>query len=319
MGKKKDKIFNKILISVAAAGAVRETIGRKFIMNYLSREGIKAIIAKGGLMPSEESACFYESPEAKAGIEFYRKHIYRNVFTFNKYSDCLHAIYYENEGSNLYAISCHGFTGDPSQNSIFTKRFYEMGYSVLLPYLRGHGKSEQDTCTMGWLDRLDIVDWVNFIIQKNPDAKIVLHGASMGAATVMNATGEDLPSNVICCIEDCGFTNMWEQYRNQIKGTTKFPAEILLALVNPTLKSKLGFEFKDNSPLGQVRKSKTPTLFIHGDKDTVVPFEMLDRLFDAASCEKEKLVVKGATHAAAGYVYPEIYWDAIKAFIAKYM
>ncbi len=319
MGNKKDKIFNKILIGVAAAGAVCETIGKKFIKDYLSKDGIKAIIAKGGLLPSEDSKCFYESPEAKAGIEFYRQNTYKNLFTFNKYSDCLHAIFYENEGSNLYAISCHGYTGDPSQNSIFTKRFYEMGCNVLLPYLRGHGKSEQDTCTMGWLDRLDIIDWVTLIIKMNPDAKIILHGASMGAATVMNATGEELPSNVICCIEDCGFTNMWEQYCNQIKATTKFPAEIILSLVNPALKSKLGFEFRDNSPLAQVAKSKTPTLFIHGDADTVVPVEMVERLYNAASCEKEKLIVKGATHAAAGYVFPEIYWDAISKFTAKYI
>ncbi len=319
MGNKKDKVFNKILIGVAAAGATCKIIGKKFIKDYLSRDGIKAIIAKGGLMPAEDSACFYESDEAKAGIEFYRKHTYKNLFTFNKYSDCLHAIFYENEGSNLYAISCHGFTGDPSQNSIFTKRFYEMGYNVVLPYLRGHGKSEHDTCTMGWLDRLDIIDWVNLIIKMNPDAKIVLHGASMGAATVMNATGEELPANVICCIEDCGFTNMWEQYCNQIKTTTKLPAEIILALVNPAIKSKLGFEFRDNSPLEQVSKSKTPTLFIHGDADTVVPVEMVDRLYNAASCEKEKLIVKGATHAAAGYVYPEIYWEAISNFTAKYI
>ena len=319
MGKRKDKIINKLLIAVAAAGTACKIIGEKFIKKFLSREGIKEIIAKGGLMPSEDSACFYESDEAKAGIEFYRKNTYQNLSAFNKHSDCLHSIFYENEGSNLYAISCHGFTGDPSQNSIFTKRFYEMGYNVLLPYLRGHGKSEHEHCTMGWLDRFDIIDWVNFIIQKNPEAKIVLHGASMGAATVMNATGEELPSNVICCIEDCGFTSLWELYCNQIKGMTKIPPEIILTLVNPALKSKLGFEFKENSPLEQVKKSKTPTLFIHGDKDTVVPFEMLERLYNAAGCEKEKLVVKDATHAAAGYVYPEIYWEAISNFTAKYI
>lgn len=318
MGNKKEKILNKLLIAVAAVGATCEIIGKKFIKNFLSRDGIKAIIAKGGLMPSEESACFYHSPEAKAGIEFYQKNTYQNVFTFNKYSECLHAIFYENS-SNVYAISCHGFTGDPSQNSIFTKRFYEMGCNVLLPYLRGHGKSEHEHCTMGWLDRLDIIDWVNFIIKKNPDAKIILHGASMGAATVMNATGEDLPANVICCIEDCGFTTLWEQYRTQIKGMTKIPADIILTLVNPAIKSNLGFEIKDNSPLEQVKKSKTPTLFIHGDKDTTVPFEMVDALYQAAGCEKEKLVVKDATHAASGYVYPEIYWDAVSAFIAKYL
>ena len=319
MAKKEKTPLEKILTAVTAAGAICHLSGNLFIKKTLSKEAIKDLIAKGGLMPSEESACFYESDEAKAGIEFYRRHVYKDVFTFNKYSECLHAIFYENEGSDVYAISCHGFTGDPSQNSIYTKHFYEMGFNVLLPYLRGHGKSEHTHCTMGWMDRLDIIDWISFIIKKNPDAKIILHGASMGAATVMNATGENLPQNVKCCIEDCGFTSLWDQYTAQISSATKLPAKLILNLVNPAFKIKLGFDIKDASPLNQVKKSKTPTLFVHGNKDTVVPFNMNYPLYAAAGCEKERLVVEGATHAAAGYLFPEIYWSKITEFLNKYL
>ncbi|MBE6819930.1 MAG: alpha/beta hydrolase [Ruminococcaceae bacterium] len=319
MAKKKKTPLERVITALAATGAVCHFSGNLFIKKTLSKEAIRDLIAKGGLMPNEESACFYESDEAKAGIEFYRKHIYKDVFTFNKYSECLHAIFYENEGSDVYAISCHGFTGDPSQNSIYTKHFYEMGSNVLLPYLRGHGKSEHSHCTMGWMDRLDIIDWISFIINKNPKAKIILHGASMGAATVMNATGENLPENVKCCIEDCGFTSLWDQYTAQIGAATKIPAKVILSLVNPAFKVKLGFDIRDASPLNQVKKSKTPTLFIHGDKDTVVPFSMNYPLYAAAGCEKERLVVEGATHCAAGYLFPEIYWDKITEFTNKYL
>lgn len=319
MAKKKKTPLERIITALAATGALCHLSGNLFIKKTLSQEAIKDMIAQGGLMPSEESACFYESDEAKAGIEFYRKHTYKDVFTFNKYSECLHAIFYENEGSDVYAISCHGFTGDPSQNSVYTKHFFEMGFNVLLPYLRGHGKSEHAHCTMGWMDRLDIIDWISFIINKNPKAKIILHGASMGAATVMNATGENLPENVKCCIEDCGFTSLWDQYTAQIGAATKIPAKVILSLVNPAFKVKLGFDIKDASPLNQVKKSKTPTLFVHGDKDTVVPFSMNYPLYSAAGCEKERLVVEGATHCAAGYLFPEIYWGKITEFLNKYL
>lgn len=319
MSKRKSSLFKKIAIPGAIISSACIMTGNVFIEKFLSKKGIKELIAQGGLMPSEDSACFYESDEALAGIEFYRSNTYKKLFTFNKYGECLHSIYYKNNGSHLYAISCHGFTGDPSQNNIYARRFYEMGYNVLLPYLRGHGQSEHSYSTMGWLDRLDIIDWINYIVEKDHDAKIVLHGASMGAVTVMNATGEDLPANVICCIEDCGFTTLWEQYCVQMRDMLKFNPEILLKTVNPAVKIKLGFDLKDNSPLTQVKKSKTPTLFIHGDKDTVVPFWMNYPLYQSARCEKERLVVEGTTHAAAGYVYPEIYWDAITKFINKYL
>lgn len=318
MSKNRSGLFKKIAIPGAIISSACAALGNAFIEKFLSKNGIIALIEQDGLMLPEESRCFYESEEALSGIEFYRTNVYKKLFTFNKHGECLHSIFYENN-SHIYAISCHGFTGDPSQNNIYAKHFYEMGYNVLLPYLRGHGKSEHRYCTMGWMDRLDIIDWINYIIEKDHEAKIILHGASMGAATVMNATGEELPDNVICCIEDCGFTTLWEQYSVQMSGMFKFPPEILLNIVNPVVKAKLGFNLKDNSPIEQVKKSKTPTLFIHGDKDTVVPFWMNYPLYQSANCEKERLVVEGATHAAAGYVYPEIYWDTITKFIDKHM
>lgn len=320
MKKKENSLFKKIAVPCAIAGSACAAVGNAFIEKFLSKKGIKSIIAANSLMPSEDSACFYESDEALAGIEFYRKTPCKEIFTFNKFSKTLFADFYEaKEGSDIYAISCHGFTGIPSQNSIFTKRFYEMGYNVLLPYLRAHGKSEHEYCSMGWFERLDIIDWINYIIDKNPDAKIILHGASMGAATVMMATGEDLPENVICCIEDCGYTTLWEQYSMQIREMFKLPPELILSIVNPIVKIKLGFSLKDVSPLNMVKKSKTPTLFIHGDKDDFVPFWMNYPLYKNASCEKERLVVPGAAHAASGYICPDIYWDGVTKFIEKYI
>lgn len=319
MKKEKSGLFKKIAVPGAIISAAYVAIGNTFIEKFLSKKGIKAIASGGGPLPSsDDSDPFYNSEEAIAGVEFYREKTYTELFTFNKHSEYLHSIFYENN-SDIYVISCHGYTGDPSLNSCYTRRFYEMGFNVLLPYLRGHGKSEHNYCTMGWLDRLDIIDWVNFIIDKNSNAKIILHGVSMGAATVMNATGEELPENVVCCIEDCGFTSLWEEYSVQIKEIYKLPSELILNMANAAAKIKLGFDLKENSPLKQVKKSKTPTLFIHGDKDDFVPFWMNYPLYQSASCEKERLVVAGAAHAASGYSFPEIYWNGIKNFIEKYI
>ena len=315
------KKLNKLLVASAISGGLcAAASGSAFIENYLSKKGIKNIIATSALMPAEDSACFYESEEAKRGIEFYRTTPCKEIFTFNKFSHTLFADYYEaEESSDIYVISCHGFTGLPSQNSIFTRRFREMGYNVLLPYLRAHGKSEHNYCTMGWFERLDVIDWIDYIIDKNPNAKIILHGASMGAATVMLATGEKLPENVICCIEDCGFTSLWEQYSKQIRDKIKISPDIILKVVNSVAKVKLKCTISDISPLDAVQKSKTPTLFIHGDKDDFVPFWMNYPLYKYANCEKERLVVAGATHAASAYLYPEIYWEAVTKFINKYI
>lgn len=63
---------------------------------------------------------------------------------------------------------------------------------------------------MGWLDREDILRWIDFILADDPQAKIVIHGISMGAATTMMTAGESTPDNVKAFVEDCGYTSVWD-------------------------------------------------------------------------------------------------------------
>ena len=78
----------------------------------------------------------------------------------------------------------------------FAAYYGRQGYHVLMPDLRGCGESGGDFIGMGWPDRLDMLQWINWIIQRDPEAQIVLHGISMGGATVMMTAGESLPPQV---------------------------------------------------------------------------------------------------------------------------
>ena len=82
---------------------------------------------------------------------------------------------------------------------------------------------------------------------------------------------------------------------------------------------KAGYTLKEASALTQVAKSKTPILYIHGDKDDFVPYRMMDELYNATSSEKEKLTVKNAAHAKSATTNPELYWSTVKQFIMKYI
>ena len=199
----------------------------------------------------------------------------------------------------------------------FANKFYDMGYNVLVPDLRGHGQSEGDYIGMGWHDRLDIIRWINKIIEEDKDANIILHGVSMGAATVMMTSGEELPSNVKVIIEDCGYTSVKDEFAYQLKALFKLPSFPIINVASLMCKMKAGYWFGEGSAVKQVAKSKIPTLFIHGDADDFVPYFMLDKLYYAANCTKEKLVIKGAAHARAAVVDPELYWNTIKKFIDK--
>ena len=120
---------------------------------------------------------------------------------------------------NLHAykvFTVHGYTSEGINMSSYAKNYYDIGYNVLIPDLRSHGLSEGDYIGMGWDDRLDIIDWINTILEYNPNAEIVLHGVSMGAATVSMVSGEDLPSNVKAIVADCGYTSVWDEFAYQL-------------------------------------------------------------------------------------------------------
>ncbi|MBQ8015747.1 MAG: hypothetical protein IJ264_06150, partial [Clostridia bacterium] len=130
MKKRNSGLLKESAIFGAVAGSVCAAVAGVFIEKFMSKNGIKSIIASNNLMPAGDSDCFYESEEALAGIEFYRKMPCEEISVINKYGKTLYADFYKAETeSDIYAISCHGFTGIPSQNNIYAKRFYEMGYN----------------------------------------------------------------------------------------------------------------------------------------------------------------------------------------------
>lgn len=225
----------------------------------------------------------------------------------------------EKENSNKWAILVHGYTGNAMQMSYQAERFFNMGFNVLFPDLRGHGASQGDYIGMGWDDRRDIISWINFINAKYANQEIVLYGVSMGAATVMMVSGEeDLPSNVKAIIEDCGYTSIKDQFEYQLKAVFNMSSFPILNLASIVTKIRAGYFIEDGSAVEQVKKSKTPIMFIHGDVDTFVPYYMLDELYNVANCEKEKLVIPGAAHAKASDIGGEEYWNAIEKFVRKF-
>ena len=227
--------------------------------------------------------------------------------------------YVVTQNSNKWAIVVHGYGGSGKLMSDKSKYFYDMGYNVLIPDLRGHGKSEGDYIGMGWKDRLDIISWINFIIKENPNAEIVLHGTSMGAATVLMTSGENLPSNVKAIVADCAYTSAWDEFSYQLETYLKVPSYYILNVTNMVTKLKAGYSLKEASALECVKKATVPILFIHGDKDKFVPYSMMDKLYDATSSPKEKLTIEGGEHANSDLVSPFLYWLTVEDFLNQYV
>ena len=225
--------------------------------------------------------------------------------------------YFTNEQSNRWAIILHGYHSNPDSVISIGRHFSEKGYNVLIPSMRASNESDGEYIGMGWLDKEDLKCWINLIIEQNKNAQIVLHGSSMGAATVLMASGDNLPNNVKAIIEDSGYTSVWDIFASEAKARFNLPTFPVLNMFEIVANIRAKYDIKEASALEQVKKATIPILFIHGDRDDFVPEYMCEELYKATKAKKEKLIIKEAGHTESRYKEPETYYNKIFEFLDK--
>jgi len=266
-----------------------------------------------------------ESPDYDKAITAGRMFIRNNKNKQDMYINSidqlkLHATYIPSENeSHRYVILVHGIKDNHEYNGIYAQYYLSSGINCLLPDLRGFGKSEGKYVGYGLDDRLDIMEWIYWIIKRDPDASILLHGMSMGAATVLMTTGEHLPVNVKAAISDSSYSTLKKQFIKTYKTmkNSVLPASIVVTLARFIIYIRSGFDINDVRPIDAVSKSKTPTLFIHGDEDSVIEPQMCSRLYEAAKCKKQYCMILGSEHIRGVVIDPTNYWGKIRSFLSK--
>lgn len=284
--------------------------------SIFSMQRIMPILLKKNGANVQEYSGYTGSKEEKDWFSKIRKNVYITSADGLK----LHGYEIVNEnGNGNYIIACHGYSGSANDMARYAKWYYGMGYSLIIPDARAHGTSEGNVRGMGWLERKDIPIWIDKILSEHKNAKIALFGISMGAATVMMTSGEELPEKVRAIIEDCGYSSAWDEFQKQMKNMFHLPSFPLMNVASAITKIRGGYSLKEASAVDQLAKCKLPVLFIHGEQDQFVPFEMLDTVYEAAQTEKEKLVIENAGHAMSSTKEPEKYWSTVKSFLDEYM
>ena len=262
----------------------------------------------------------------------YQHHALRDTFVVMPSGYKAHAIYlYAPKPTDKTAVVVHGYKVR-AEGMLHIAYLYnhDMGYNVLLPDLYGHGESGGDHIQMGWKDRWDVIRWsevadeifskpkgaMQNMSQKNAHTQQVLHGISMGAATVMAVSGEKTPNYVKCFVEDCGYSSVWDEFAAQLKDQFGLPSFPLMNTTSELCRWKYGWSFAEAQQIGQVSKSTKPMLFIHGDKDDFVPYRMLQPLYAAKTKgNKDIFIAKGSIHAMAYRDHHKEYTEKVRRFV----
>ncbi len=217
-----------------------------------------------------------------------------------------------------FAICVHGYSDASDSMGLYAAVYRDRyGMNVLLPDLRGHGRSDGDYVGMGYDDSRDILRWIDWVLEKDPDAQIVLHGISMGAATVLMTTGYNLPGQVRAAVSDSAYTSAMDIFTSVYKSLDEavIPAPVMLESVRAIALVRAGYDIAKAAPIRAVARSSTPTLFIHGQADSFVPPAMMPALYKAASCPKAFQWIPEADHVQSVNVDPETYWARIERFL----
>ena len=251
-----------------------------------------------------------------------QNHLLRDTTIVGQEGERLHALYVEAaEPTPKTAVIVHGYTDNAIRMLMIGYLYHhDLGFNILLPDLYYHGSSEGRAVRMGWLDRLDVLRWMDLANALfGGESQMVVHGISMGAATTMMLSGEKQAPYVRCFVEDCGYTSVWDQFSKELKEQFGLPEFPLLYVANMLCDMRFGWSFREASALDQVAKCQLPMLFIHGDADDYVPTRMVYPLYEAKTGEKELWVVPEAKHAVSYRNNVEEYTNRVRRFVGKYI
>ena len=269
-------------------------------------------------------------------------HLLRDTFVLSRVDGSkLHAVYVRAKTPTpKTAVLLHGYT-DCYIKMLPIGYLYnnDLNYNILVMDHHAHGQSEGDAIQMGWLDRLDVLNWMklahDLFSVPGAEAELVVHGISMGGATTMFVSGEVegrgpgaqleavrdiLPMPYVkCFVEDCGYSSVWNEFAGQLDEQFGLPTFPILNIASWVCDLRYGWNFTESSAESQVSLCTLPMLFIHGDADTFVPTAMVHQVYAAKSEPKELWITPGVPHAWSYKMFPEEYTQKVKTFVDKYM
>jgi fermentation-respiration switch protein FrsA (DUF1100 family) len=193
-----------------------------------------------------------------------------------------------------FVLYFHGNGGNLSNWAPILGGIVRQGYSVLAFDYRGYGVSSGRPTEKGLYRDVDaILDHV--WTKMKPSPPVIYWGRSLGVSMAAYAATKHAPAGLML---ESGFPDARTLFRA--------PSPMaLLALFSTYRFPAAGF----------LRDSQVPVLVMHGDADTVVPYEQGRALYERIGGPKQFFTISGADHNDAAAPDERTYWNAIRDFV----
>ncbi len=224
----------------------------------------------------------------------------------------------QNPHSNKLVILVHGWSDNPSVMAAFAQLYLEQGdCHILIPHLRAHGMSDGQQIGFGLADSQDLLMWTAYVEKNLPSPlSIIYHGWSMGAVTALLAAGSRHASSQLKgVVADSPYDTLENELAFQFKKRQPWSAKTLLWLLDRKARKKLGYGLNRISALAVAPNIEVPVLFFHGQKDSFVPLEMSEHLYDKIRAPKRLVEIEDADHVEGYNLAPSVYTKEIQSFL----
>ena len=230
----------------------------------------------------------------------------------------LEAVWYPAEiASDRTVICVHGYTSHAEREWAFPGLFYHsLGYNVLIPYQRAHGRSEGRYISLGALEHLDMMAWVDHVNKMIPSGKILIHGLSMGGGIVLDLACKEM-KNVKCLISDAPSMSIDGFFKWMCYDVCKDKDGRIYAKAMKRFQKEFGVDAQDFDRLNNIAHGRYPLLLSAGSMEGMD--EVLEKLKSRNPMETQIVILPGCNHGNGMYKQTQVYQSAIKEFLDRHM
>jgi pimeloyl-ACP methyl ester carboxylesterase len=193
-------------------------------------------------------------------------------------------------------------------------------FSLVMMDARAHGSSGGKLSTYGAMERYDAVAITQALYSTEQVRHLYALGVSMGAAVALQSAA--IEPRIEGVVAEAPFASLREVSYDYAGldltpwlGKTLFWPATFFALREAGMAG--GFDPNDVSPEKAVAQRAFPVLLICGTSDRRIPCRHAQRIYNAASGQKDMWIVPGAGHAAAFGQMPQEYEDRVLRFFSS--
>lgn len=259
-----------------------------------------------------------ETRAKRLDMDEYEKLPKDNVKISSKFDyDITASFIYPNQ-TNKWMILCHGVSENKLSSTKYVNLFNDLGYNCVVFDARRHGETGGIDSTYGFYEKFDLETVIDYLLANyGEDIEFGVHGESMGAATTLLYAGE-LSNKAKFYISDASFATFSDQLTHVYQTYSRFASPIVLQLTYVFLKLRSKYNLYDVSPIKVVDKIEQPILFIHSKRDSFIPYQSSQQLYEQKKGPKVQWYPTRGNHVESFNRNPKQYRETVASFIKEY-